>query len=555
MKKLIGLMLISGLAFGCGDDDVTPADGGTDGPIIELDADTPDTDTPDTDTPDVAPDVDQPDTPTSTQLTGIECSGARGCPTGGPDDCREPQAVPNVLADFLTGGGIATNDTVIDHPEGMVGVPGTAWQGGYCAPGCGWNAETGADHESCGPNAWCLASEEATSSICVSTCTLNNTDNDVCRDGYVCAPLGEDDADGNPIGVCFPTIFGGGCESDLECQINRIDTNDVPGIQDPSDCIDDPQACDPACIGVEDCEAAGMPDNFDRLTYEGPGSEAASIDPGTCNLERYRCEHPGTAGAEAGDSCTADWDCEANGVCLDFTDDEMDNSTCTLIGCDLAGCEGDGACVERGIGADICLPGCELGNWTGADATDASTWTGSDLTHADCGAGNVCLWNGTGAPGTTNGGCFPVDANLNDVANNIGAPCTEDEQCYSPFGQGFCINDADEGDEAAFAMGYCAVRDCAAPFLVDGDTPVSICGEGADCVGGFDADDPTFAICLDVCSAASDCQPGHGCVNLSGMDGGTTFCWPGCFESTDCAGEGYTCEGASATALGECVAP
>ena len=57
-----------------------------------------------------------------------------------------------------------------------------------------------------------------------------------------------------------------------------------------------------------------------------------------------------------------------------------------------------------------------------------------------------------------NGGCIPGEFNA-VTTPNIGEPCEDDSECWSPFGRGTCIQ---------FTNGHsmCTVRDCGSPIAV-----------------------------------------------------------------------------------------
>ena len=157
--------------------------------------------------------------------------------------------------------------------------------------------------------------------MCLQTCTASLTESE-CTPGNNCL-LGTN--------VCFP-----GCNSDAECRIARQETNGIEDLQTPADCMADASAC------------GGDVNNFDELVYSEVGNPV-------CSTDSFRCSFTGTAGAEAGDTCTIDTDCEDDGDCINFTNDDgtpaWPGNYCTKFRCDLAGreCAGDGKCQERGL--------------------------------------------------------------------------------------------------------------------------------------------------------------------------------------------------------------
>jgi hypothetical protein len=121
----------------------------------------------------------------------------------------------------------------------------------------------------------------------------------------------------------------------------------------------------------------------------------------------------------------------------------------------------------------------------------------------------------------------------------VGAACTDETTCYSPYGLGQCRD---------FGAGnHCTMFDCAAPGL-----GADVCGAGAMCasISGSDT-----TLCIKECTTAMDCLAGNGCwdTTVAGIDtGGATVCFPGCLEDTHCR-TGQTCVGASMTMVGECM--
>jgi hypothetical protein len=330
--------------------------------------------------------------------------------------------------------------------------------------------------------------------------------------------------------VCTPDDCGDATPADQDAcdnpedNFDDLDNNGVDGIQTDEDCTDDPTACTPAdCATVADLDACDNPgENFDNLVYD---TESAAI----CDPATSRCTGaPSDPDASGGDPCTVDSECEAEGFCIaeDPDDGSWAGGSCTKFRCDIAGneCANDGVCQEAGVGVFACFEGCTVG---GYDTTsEPSTWVVDGSAQDTCRDGYGCFWGGTAAGGTAdNGVCLPIEYSEAVTEPNIGAACTEDSDCFSPFGNGFCIT----GD--AFPEGYCSVRNCAAPWFTEG-TPEdqNVCG-GDDLCVSFDMDDPTFALCLQDCSTADDCTDGLGCIELSA--GGPTACF-NCQTDAEC---------------------
>ncbi|MEM9072531.1 MAG: hypothetical protein AAGE52_28750 [Myxococcota bacterium] len=492
MTRQLGACLILVMACGGGDDDV-PMDAGVDA----RDGNLPDTPLP----PDDAEPDSAPPGPACGDL-GDPCMPDRGC-------SRSAFCQAEAAANFDP-----ADEDVVDLPAGT-DTTGVLFAGGYgttddfsaasrniCDP-------TDTNDTTCGECGSCIALPSDT--MCVRNCEPTGTDNSDCRDGYACMI---------PQGVCFP-----GCNSDTECRIGRVESNGIAGLQTPDDCTETPADC------------GGDATNFDNLVYRTEGNP-------TCNMETFRCEFEGPAEATAGDTCDTDFDCESNGQCIDFTDDDGEpawpGNYCTKFRCDLDGleCANGGKCQERGLGDFLCVAGCSVGTGADVDAEDPSTWL---VAEGGCREGYTCNWDGASGAGVAdNGGCVPGE--FNEVTeSNTGGPCTEDADCWSPFGRGFCIDENDGN----FLGGYCSQRDCGAPGL-----PAGICGDGGECIPGFDPDDTTFALCLDACETPEDCRDGYGCIALTA--GGNTHCFPACQEDDECKAS-QRCEIPVGAMAGDCV--
>lgn len=488
-RKLFILALCSATAFGlaaCGDDSGPRDSGG-----IVLDSSVPtdgDTDSgsgPDTGT---RPDTSVP--PESCDV-GDTCDPTRGCRVS-------PFCIGESAGEI---GGV--EDPIMGVPGGGNSVSNVSWTGGYCTSadpidmgGCDPN-----DDDSCGglDCAVCLnAGTDArgvTVGLCTTSCTPSLTDNGACRDTYEC---------GVTSGGCVP-----GCTTDDECRVFRKDTN-MNGIIDPYDAVSN---------------ATG-----DALVYDD------SVN-GTCNLDTYSCRQDGGSGI-AGDNCTDETQCEANGSCIsdDGEDGGWTGGYCTKFGCDLAGndCAAPGKCQERGLGIALCTLACQVSDVATADDPYSANNT--------CAAGFSCFWDGTSGDTAGNGACVPGNYNAirtTDTTGQTGQTCTDESDCNSPFGLGQC-RDFGAGD-------HCTLFDCAAPGL-----PADVCGTGNVCatVSGSDT-----TLCAKGCTSADECLDGNGCWDTSpaGINtGGVPVCFPGCLEDSHCP-TGETCAGASATAVGECM--
>jgi hypothetical protein len=500
-KKLCFLALCSALplAVGCGDDDVRG--GGDAGPTIVLDSG------PGTDSG-PATDGGPADTGSTTGEcgTGVGCTPDRGCRIG---TCMAEN-------NYAIGGPM---DPITGYPPGEdTPIPGVVWRGGYCttsevnfvdAPG----ACDPFDDESCGglDCAQCLnvgQQDGRDLSVCLRTCTASLTENPCPGMGNTCL-LGTN--------VCFP-----GCNSDDECRVQRRDTNDNGEI-DPYD---------PA-----------MNPTGDRLVYDDSTNAV-------CNMTTWRCTHDGVTGAEAGIACSNDFECEMNGDCITadgWTDSDGVSGYCTKFGCNTPGndCAGSGVCQERRIGVDICLSACTVASEADIDGTPGpdTDWAmnagvlGTGGGNPDCRGGYTCVWNGVDGAGVAgNGACVPGD--YNDVtASNVGAACADSDECYSPFGAGLCLSGG-----VWSPSNYCSILDCGAPGM-----PEDVCGPSTQCVTLFE--DTTA--CLANCTDATECNPGHACVEFDGDMATPKICFPICLADEDCR-TGETCNIAPGDMTGVC---
>jgi hypothetical protein len=252
----------------------------------------------------------------------------------------------------------------------------------------------------------------------------------------------------------------------------------------------------------------------DNLVYDATST-------GTCNLATSRCEYTGDSSASAGDTCDRPEDCELGGTCLRDIQGYPDGY-CIKDRCDLAGnaCANDGACVTGVFGPPTCAVACKIGE--GAVEGEPATYLDNGQ---GCREGYTCIWDGIGGvDDETNGGCSP--GVFNDVTtDNIGDACTEDEDCYSPFGLAECL-DGPPGQD-----GQCIIQDCAAPGL-----PSDVCGDDARCtqIGTND-----YA-CMVRCLTAADCRAGYACADFDGSAATATdrVCWADCVGAGECrAGE------------------
>ena len=366
------------------------------------------------------------------------------------------------------------SDPIVDLPPGEDEPFDTVlFPGNYCSIPLTGSVGTCTAEEEAACNAECGRCTPffVDADVCLRACLPTDTDNSICRDGYKCDLV---------LQACDVE-----CTSDADCLVFREDTNEN-GEFDPYD----PDA-----------------GTGDRLVWDTESNRF-------CNLSTYRCEHPGTPGAEAGIVCTDDEDCEAKGDCLFEDPFGFPGGYCTKFRCDLDGreCAGDGFCQTRGFGVPVCAEGCKVA--TGAVAGQPETYL--DNTQG-CREGYTCLWNGIDdETAATNGACVPGVYN-DQTVNNVGDACDTNDECYSPLGQGVC--DPDFG---------CTVAECFAP-----GTPDDICGDDNSCLAI--QGDPVCGAgcCFRGCELAADCPDGDACVTVDG-DPPVSICFAFCGSTEEC---------------------
>jgi hypothetical protein len=309
---------------------------------------------------------------------------------------------------------------------------------------------------------------------------------------------------------CDPTACAaecGRCSAAIGVCLNacrpEVDTNST--CRDGYTCDLLQLACFPGCGTDDECRI-----NND-LVYN-PDSSA------TCSPVTFRCEHEGMPGVAAGAPCTFDDDCETNGSCL-----SAPGGYCSKFGCDVAGneCAGDGTCV-----LGVCYAPCVVGS---------DTTTPPPTNTQGCRDGYTCYWDR--ATPNPDGFCDIGTFNPAIDTSNIGDPCTESTECYSPYGYGQC-------NPAGLEIG-CTVTECGAPGV-----PEDICGDEALCVDFIDAGVDLFA-CLKTCAAAEGCNPGDACIDLDGNDQTMDdfVCFPACLTSDECR-TGEVCD-----VNNQCISP
>jgi hypothetical protein len=386
------------------------------------------------------------------------------------------------------------------------GAPGNTieeskFPGGSCTPkplaaydemgttSCDPTAPTGA--QGCGSNGVCtIETQDATPDVaCRLACEPSATATGCDRAGYTC--------DFNSH-ACMES-----CRSDAECRLLLTDAN-----------------------------GDGTADGY---TYD-------SSSRSTCDTATGRCTHAGGAQA-AGASCMRSEDCANDSVCIaDGTQVAglgFPGGFCTKRGCDVAGrecasgnvCEmlrpvGDGSATEP-----LCLTRCTVG------AEPESLRTGPMGHGAGCRAGYSCHYNG--GPGAEAGVC--VGGVYNEVsANNVGAACKSNADCYSPYGAGNCLIYGLPNNK--MSAGICTIADCLAPGL-----PKNLCGSGNECV----SDNGDQTACAHLCKAATDCPETYACMDDDNDPTTDKTCYPVCLTAADCR-SGEQCALFSGQKVGQC---
>jgi hypothetical protein len=460
---------------------------------------------------------------------GGECM-AGGCGTGCPCDPARGCFAPGHECQTNLGGTIGASNDPITGFEGSIAAP--LFGSGYCttAP---VNLDMNPPSCTVGDDASCPGC-----ATCVSLGTINGIPRTFCaRD---CVPSLTDDscpdsARGENTCVLGENYCLDGCTMDDECRVFRVDSDSDGDIEAPPT----------GAMAV------------DTLEYRTTANHR-------CDTATDRCVHDGNPAASAGDTCTWDGECEANGDCIYNTGwhdlaAPPGRGYCTKFGCDVAGnaCAMGQKCNGRGFGGTfLCLSPCEVGANVGAPADPGYLFAYA----RDCRPGHRCFWDGSSPMGSAEGGsCIP--GNYNDVrAPNIGETCATDGECYSPLGAGRCLgvlrNDAD----------ICTISDCAAPGV-----PGDVCGADPDGAGPMrpaatcmQLDSDSF--CRTTCGNAMDCAAEtDACIPVAdattaGLAIAHPICTSFCFGATQAAADaqcrpGFTCGGtfAPGTALGTCT--
>lgn len=300
---------------------------------------------------------------------------------------------------------------------------------------------------------------------------------------------------------CEPSLDGDGCERPFHSCDPRTGT------------------CQQSCRSSDEC----------RLVTDAAGEVRFDpTRPAECDFVTGRCRLLGTPGARAGDTCVEDTDCADDGTCLSGGAWGSEGY-CARFGCEwpALACGGGEVCDGRELERPACLAACTVA----AEAEEARLGPGG---HGDsCRAGFACRWSDGAPPSTLTGACVP--GNYNGVAEpNLGAACTRDDECYSPFGYGRCL-----GAEAGGRSGVCAVRDCfvgtspvTGEAILEGllpgiRVPLPVCPAATEPVSCVEVSGARW--CLPRCATAEDCTAGFACRDRG-------VCHPDCASDADCRG-------------------
>ncbi|MFO0713455.1 MAG: hypothetical protein U0353_26625 [Sandaracinus sp.] len=235
-------------------------------------------------------------------------------------------------------------------------------------------------------------------------------------------------------------------------------------------------------------------------------------DPSGGDLGAGQCY---TAGATIGGACAADGECPMGAVCNSEAGGGWPGGACIGGDCDPVagtGCPADQACLPTAFGGGGV---CADGGATDADcrtnfacrpvpgAPDRTYCAPACDSDTDCTvAGNVC----NAATGT----CAPPF-----VDGRLGQTCSGREPCVG----GTCLREFDSG----YPSGYCAYIGC------DVGTSGSCPDDGVCATRG------SRTLCLDACTASTDCRAGYACLPADPADpASATACVPACTDDMQC---------------------
>lgn len=414
--------------------------------------------------------------------------GSHAAGSGGRNVSGTPQLGAACMADNDCAGGYRC-DAEIKNIVKVANAPGgqvdqSLFPGGSCTPipvaTFDSNGKTSCDprnprgSQGCTEDGVCSVENVGgnTKVACRKACEPNADESGCDRAGYTCDFVDHD---------CIE-----GCRSDAECRILLLDSN-----------------------------GDGDPDGVD---YDS----ASSL---TCETKTGRCVHP-PGPQHDGQSCMQSEDCTDDGLCIPANAApaglRFPDGHCTRRGCDVEGRECDDGTVceplRPWLGESetepLCLTRCKVG------AEAEGLRLGKSGHGEGCRAGYRCHYNG--GPGADSGVC--VGGIYNDVkTNNVGAPCKTNDECYSPYGLGYCLVYSLPNNTQS--PGICTVMDCAVPGV-----PKDLCGAGNECV----SQDTDESSCLHNCKSATECPSGFACTDDDNDKATAKTCYPLCLAAEDC---------------------
>jgi hypothetical protein len=436
-------------------------------------------------------DDDDKDTPVVAGTGGAAASGAGLGKAGSGGSGVMADLGASCSADVDCGSGMVCDKEQSDSVP-LPGAPGgsvpvAVFPGGSCTPhrAAAYDPTRGscdptvaAEAQGCGADGVCSIIDQLSTGTstpvvgCRKACKPSATDSGCDRVGYTCDFSG---------GICTE-----GCLVDAECRVTGVDTNDDGEIDN----------------GVYDPTSAAV-----------------------CDSATSRCKHDGGS-QQTGQSCMRDDDCASNGACLggNVAGVSFPGGFCSHVGCELSGleCEAGSACQPlrpwfgQGGTVPLCFQQCKVG------AEPKEQQLGSKGHGVGCRDGYRCHYNG--GNGVDSGVC--VGGVYNDVTtNNVGATCKTSTECYSPYGQGYCMIYSVPG-VAQPLPGICTIMDCAVPGM-----PADMCGAGNLCVATGDDDN---TMCSRTCKAASECPASFGCTDDDNVPETPKVCFPLCATKNDC---------------------
>ncbi|UJR84008.1 hypothetical protein [Sandaracinus amylolyticus] len=277
-----------------------------------------------------------------------------------------------------------------------------------------------------------------------------------------------------------------------------------------------PGLCRPRCTSSDECGEEYACDPVLGACVERCTSDSqcayVTTDDGVLAYapdERWICGSAGTCVVQStiGAACTDSEDCEIGTEC------QISLGTCTHRCANDHQCPLDTRCA--GVdGEGWCVVECLVGD----DAPEDRV--GSSGHGSRCDAGLACVSDGTCRRG-----------NYNDVLEpNLGAACTIDAECWSPFGRGECFRAT-----PSLETGVCVLSECApdADLYPDIDVlDVVLCDpeRGDACVQLTEG----HARCVHTCESADACAPGHACIEPWQL--APRVCTSHCVHDVDCRG-------------------